>query len=470
LKDFVERYPLNSRLMKVDGHLEEQVYRAGTPDHTVPPGLYAEYLAKANFYLERAAALAEPAQAKTIRDLIRYYQTGDPKDWLQFDTDWVQENSAVDFANGFIEVYRDARGAKATSQSFVTVIDGAVDALGRKIAANAQYFEDHAPWAPQYRKQGVKPPVAKAVEAVVETGDFHVTTIGDNLPNEDAIHEKYGSKSFIFTGSSRALAHAQGDGMLYEFAASAEEIALCKKYGDEAEDLMTSLHEIIGHGSGKMNPKLTHEPAFYLKQYFSTLEEARADLMALWSVWDPKARELGLLSNPAVAKAMYYGAVRVALTQLRRNPKGDTIEEDHERDRQLIVNYIRDKTDAIATVNRDGKTYYEIRDFAKMRQGVGQLLAELMRIKAEGDYDAIKALIDRYGVHFDPALRDQVMARYRKLDIPTYWAGINPELTAPELTASLDSAGKVGKVEISYPRDFVKQQLGYSAMYAEPRP
>jgi dipeptidyl-peptidase-3 len=470
LKDFVERYPLNSRLMKVDGHLEEQVYRAGTPDHTVPPGLYAEYLAKANFYLERAAALAEPAQAKTIRDLIRYYQTGDPKDWLQFDTDWVQENSAVDFANGFIEVYRDARGAKATSQSFVTVIDSAVDALGRKIAANAQYFEDHAPWAPQYRKQGVKPPVAKAVEAVVETGDFHVTTIGDNLPNEDAIHEKYGSKSFIFTGSSRALAHAQGDGMLYEFAASAEEIALCKKYGDEAEDLMTSLHEIIGHGSGKMNPKLTHEPAFYLKQYFSTLEEARADLMALWSVWDPKARELGLLSNPAVAKAMYYGAVRVALTQLRRNPKGDTIEEDHERDRQLIVNYIRDKTDAIATVNRDGKTYYEIRDFAKMRQGVGQLLAELMRIKAEGDYDAIKALIDRYGVHFDPALRDQVMARYRKLDIPTYWAGINPELTAPELTASLDSAGKVGKVEISYPRDFVKQQLGYSAMYAEPRP
>ncbi len=461
LKSFTEHYPLNSRLVKEGGHLEEQVYRAGTPDHRVPPGLYAEYLAKANFCLARAAEFAEPAQAGlALRDLILYYQTGDPKDWLQFDIDWVQNNAPVDFANGFIEVYRDARGVKATSQSFVSVTDNAVEALMRKVADNAQYFEDHAPWALQYRKQGVKPPLARAVESVIETGDFHVTTVGDNLPNEDEIHEKYGSKSFIFTGSSRALAHAQGDGLLEEFAATPEEIALGKKYGDEADELMTALHEIIGHGSGKMNPKLTHEPGFYLKEYFSTLEEARADLMALWGVWDPKARELGLMSNPDVAKAMYYSAVRVAITQLRRIPKGDTIEEDHERDRQLIVNYIRDKTDAIAEVKRNGKTYLEIRDFAKMRQGVGQLLAELMRIKAEGDYTAIKALIDRYAVHFDPALRDQVMERYRKLDIPTYWAGINPDLTA-----HFDGAGKIVTVEISYPRDFVKQQLGYSEMY-----
>ena len=460
VKNFTEHYPLNSRLVQENGRLVEQVYRAGTPDHRVPPGLYAEYLARANTCLEKAAGFAEPGQAKALRDLILYYQTGDPKDWLQFDIDWVQNNAAVDFANGFIEVYRDARGAKATSQSFVTVLDNTVDALMRKIAANAQYFEDHAPWAPQYRKQGVQPPLAKAVETIIETGDFHITTVGDNLPNEDQIHEKYGSKSFLFIGSSRALSHAQGYGTLEEFAATPEEIALGKKYGDQAEDLMTALHEIIGHGSGKLNPKLTHDPGFYLKEYYSTLEEGRADLMALWSVWDPKSRELGLVSTPDVAKAMYYDAVRVAITQLRRIPKGDAIEEDHERDRQLIVNYIRDKTDAIAQVKRNGKTYLEIRDFAKMRQGVGQLLAELMRIKAEGDYDAIKALIDRYGVHFDPALRDEVMERYRKLDIPTYWAGINPELTA-----SLDGAGKIDKVEISYPRDFVKQQLGYSAMY-----
>jgi dipeptidyl-peptidase-3 len=460
LKGFTERYPLNSRLAKIDGRLVEQVYRAGTPDHHIPPGLYTEYLGKANSYLEKAAEVADPAQAKVIRDLIRYYQTGEPKDWIQFDIDWVHNDARVDFANGFIEVYRDARGAKGTSQSFVSVTDSRVNALMVKIADNAQYFEDRAPWKPEYKKQGVKPPLAKAVESIIETGDFHVTTVGDNLPNEDEVHEKYGSKSFLFTGSSRAISHAAGNGPLEEFAASKDEIEICKKYGDEEEDLMTGLHEIIGHGSGKLSPNLTHEPTFYLKEYFSTLEEARADLMALWNVWDPKLRELGLISNPDVARAMYYAAVRVALTQLNRIPKGDTIEEDHERDRQLIVNYIRDKTDAIGEEKRIGKTYLVIRDFQKMRQGVGQLLAELMRIKAEGDYGAIKALIDKYGVHFDPVLRDEVMARYKKLDIPTYWTGINPELTA-----TFDSKQKLSKVDISYPRDYVKQQLEYSRMY-----
>jgi dipeptidyl-peptidase III len=462
LKDFADRFPLNSRVVKMNGKLEEQVYRAGTPDHRVPPGLYAEYLGKANEFLAKAADLADPDQAKAIRDLIRYYQTGDRAAWLEFDRDWVQNNPPVDFANGFIEIYRDARGAKGSSQSFVTVNDSAMEALMRKIADNAQYFEDHAPWDPQYRKQGVKPPLAKAVDAVIETGDFHVTTVGDNLPNEDQIHEKYGSKSFIFSGSQRAINRASGFGVLEEFAATPQEIAIGRKYGYEAEDLMTALHEVIGHGSGKVSPKLTHEPASYLKEYASTLEEGRADLMALWSVWDPKARELGLVSDPDVAKEMYYSAVRVAITQLRRIPKGDSIEEDHERDRQMIVNYIRDKTDAIAEVQRNGKTYLEIRDFAKMRQGVGQLLAELMRIKAEGDYNAIKALIDKYGVHFDPALRDQVVERYKKLDIPAYWAGVNPDLTA-----TFDGAGKVSKVTISYPRDFVKQQLSYSRMFKQ---
>jgi dipeptidyl-peptidase III len=461
LTGFTEHYPLNSRLAKIDGHLVEQVYRAGTPDGKVPPGVYAEYLAKANSFLLKAVAIAEPAQARVIRDLIRFYQTGDPKDWIHFGVDWVQNNAPVDFANGFIEVYRDARGAKGTSQSFVSVTDNRVNSLMQKLAANAQYFEDRAPWKPEYKKQGVKPPLAKAVETLIETGDFHVTTVGDNLPNENEVHEKYGSKSFLFTGSSRAFANAAGHKVLEEFAASPEEISLGQKYGEEAETLMTALHEIIGHGSGKLNPKLTHDPAYYLKEYFSTLEEARADLMALWNIWDPKLKELGLISNPDVAKTMYYSAVRVALTQLQRIPQGDTIEEDHERNRQLIVNYIRDKTGAIVEEQRNGKTYLALLDFEKMRQGVGQLLAELMRIKAEGDYDAIKALIDKYGVHFDPAIRDQVVARYRKLDLPTYWAGINPDIKA-----SFDAQGKVSKVEISYRRDFVKQQLGYSSMYA----
>jgi dipeptidyl-peptidase III len=189
---------------------------------------------------------------------------------VQFGIDWVQDNPAVDFDNGFIEVYRDARGAKGSSQSFVTVTDEALASRMRKLSDNAQYFEDHAPWLAQYKMQGVKPPVAKAVEALIETGDFHVTTIGDNLPNENEVHEKYGSKSFMFTGSIHALDHATGFGPLEEFAASPEEIALGKKYGDEAGSLMTALHEVIGHGSGKLSPKLTHEPSYYLKEYFST--------------------------------------------------------------------------------------------------------------------------------------------------------------------------------------------------------
>lgn len=465
IEGFAEKYPLNSRLAKsADGKLEEQVYRVGTPDGRIKPGRYAEFLGKANYYLQQAQRVADPAQAKVIGDLIRFYQTGDPADWIQFGVAWVQNNATVDFANGFIEVYRDARGAKGTSQSFVSITDQRLTGLMAKIAGNAQYFENRAPWAPRFRKQNVQPPLAKAVETVIETGDFHVTTVGDNLPNENEIHEKYGSKSFLFTGSSRALEAAAGGKILAEFAASPEEIAICNKYGAEAGDLMTAMHEVIGHGSGKMDPKLTKDPASYLKEYYSTLEEARADLMALWNVWDPKLKAEGLISNPDVAKAMYYSAARAPLTQLRRIPNGDTIEEDHQRDRQLIVNYIAAKTGAVSWVDRRGKTYIVINDFAKMREGVGMLLAELMRIKGEGDYDAIKKLIDDYGVHFDPKIRDQVVARFQTLNLPAYWAGINPELQA-----SLDSNDQVTGVEISYPRDYVKQQLGYSAMYNEKR-
>jgi dipeptidyl-peptidase-3 len=461
LRAFQEKYPLNSRLVKLgSAKLVEEVYRAGTPDGKIKPGVYAVFLKKTNEYLERAAGVADAPQAKVIRDLIRYYQTGDPQDWIRFDVDWVQNNATVDFANGFIEVYRDARGAKGSSQSFVSITDQRVNALMEKIAANAQYFEDHAPWDAQYKKQGVKPPVAKAVETVIETGDFHVTTVGDNLPNENEVHERYGSKSFLFTGSSRALYDATGFTAVEEFASSPEEIALEKKYGKEAATLMTGLHEVIGHGSGKVSSKLTHAPAYYLKEYYSTLEEARADLMALWNAFDPKMQELGLISSPDVAKTMYNTAARVALVQLRTIPHGDTIEEDHQRDRQLIVNYIMDRTGAIERVQRDGKYYMRVKDYEQMRQGAGMLLKELMRIKAEGDYNAIKELVDKYGTRFDPAVRDQVIARYKALNLPTYWAGINAELTL--------GAGKseqAADVEINYPRDAVKQYLRYGSMY-----
>jgi dipeptidyl-peptidase-3 len=366
----------------------------------------------------------------------------------------------VDFINGFIEVYRDARAAKGTSQSFVSITDEKMNQLMLKLASNAQYFEDRAPWAQQYKKQGVQPPMAKACETVIETGDFHVSTVGDNLPNENEIREKYGSKSFLLTGSSRSLRQATGFGPLEEFAASPEETAIVKKYGEEASDLMTALHEIIGHGSGKLSPKLQGGAESHLKEYFSTLEEARADLMALWNISDPKLQQIGLVTSPEVMKAMYYNAARTVLTQLQRIPKGDTIEEDHQRNRQLIVNYIMDKTGAIQKVDRGGKTYYAVKDFPKMKEGVGMLLSELMRIKAEGDYNAIKALVDKYAVHFDPKLRDQVMTRYDKLNVPSYWCGLNADLTA-----TFDASGKITAVNVSYPRDYIKQQLSYAAMY-----
>jgi len=461
LKNYHDAHPLNSRLTKSDsGKLVEEVYRAGTPDGKVPAGMYAQYLKKAVEHLEKARAFADPGQKEAIGELIRYYRTGDPADWIRFGIAWVQNDPKVDFANGFIEVYRDARAAKGTAQSFVSVTDEKLNQAMLKLAANAQYFEDRAPWLPQYKKQGVKPPLAKAVETLIETGDFHVSTIGDNLPNENEIREKYGSKSFMLTGSSRTLRQATGNGVVEEFSASPEEIALSKKYGEEASDMMTALHEVIGHGSGKLSPRLQGGSEGYLKEYFSTLEEARADLMALWNISDPKLQQLGLVSSPEVGKAMYCNAVRTVLTQLMRNPHGDTIEEDHQRNRQLIVNYIMDKTGAIRKTERDGKTYFALKDFDQMKQGVGQLLAELMRIKAEGDYAAIKALVDQYGVHFDPKLRDQVVARYQKLNVPAYWAGINSDLI-PEF----DRAGRITAVAISYPRDYVKQQLGYAAMY-----
>jgi dipeptidyl-peptidase III len=459
LKDFAEEYPLNSRLVKKNGKLVEQTYRAGTPDGKIPPGLYANELALAIRYLKQAVPYTSDSQKVVVNDLVRYYQSGDPADWRQFNIDWVKDNSDIDFTNGFIEVYKDARGMKGASQAFVTSIDARMNKLMKGFAENAAYFEKRAPWDNQYKLEKPQPPLANAVEALIETGDFDVNTIGENLPNEAEIHDKYGSKSFIFTGSTRALNAARGDKVDQEFCNAEPELERARKYGDLAEDLFTAMHEVIGHGSGKMNPKLTQEPAVYIKEYYSTLEETRADLMALWNFFDPKLVELGAMPSYDVAKAAYDGEARAALVQLREVPTGDTIEEDHRRGTQLIVNYIRDKTGAIQPVLRDGKVYLLVTNYQKMREGVGMLLSELMRIKAEGDYEGAKSLITQYGIHFDKEWRDQVVARYAKLDLPTYWVGINPDLELHKASKS-----KPDDVTISYPRDIVKQQLRYTAI------
>jgi len=457
LEGFSERYPLNSRLVKKNGQLIEQVYRAGTPDGKIPPGLYAAELGRAIRYLRMALAYAGASQKKVLSDLIRYYQTGDPADWRQFNIDWVREDSPVDFTHGFIEVYRDARGIKGAAQAYVTVIDEKLNKLMKDLAAHAGYFEQRAPWADHYKLENPHPPLAKAVETVIETADFDVSTIGENLPNEAEIHDHYGSKSFIFTSSMRALAAATGEKVTEEFAYSAEEIERARKYRELADNLFTAMHEVLGHGSGKMNPQLTQEPASYLKEYYSTLEEARADLVAMWNFFDPKLLEIGAIPDIEVAKAAYDSEARASLVQLREVPTGDTIEEDHRRGTQLIINFICDKTGAVEPVERDGKIYMVVNDYEKMRQGVGLLLAELMRIKAEGDYDAGQALIREFGIHFNTAWRDQVVERYKKLDLPIFWTGINPDLM-PRFGAN----GKIAEVEIAYPRDVGRQQLRYA--------
>jgi dipeptidyl-peptidase-3 len=262
--------------------------------------------------------------------------------------------------------------------------------------------------------------------------------------------------------SSRGLAAATGHAVFAEFAASPEIAARDLKYGEEAGNLLTALHEVIGHGSGQLSERLKGGAEAYLKEYFSTLEEARADLMALWNIWDPKLKELGLISDQEeVAKALYDRTVMTPLMQLRSIRRGDTVEEDHQRDRQLIVNFIRARIpDAIEQFDREGKTYIRIRDYQKVRQGVGILLSELMRIKAEGDYNAIKLLIDKHAIHFDTALRDQVVARYQKLGLPTFWAGINAELSA-----RTGKGGTVESVQLSYPSSTEQQYLGYGAMF-----
>ena len=457
LMGFTEHYALNSRVTKgPDGKPVEEVYRAGTQDGKVPPGRYARELGLAIRDLQQALPHAPASQQKVINDLIRYYQTGERSDWIACGIDWVRDKSNPDFSNGFVEVYKDPRGQKGAIQGFVTLVDQKMNSMMTSFAANAGYFEQHAPWLDQYKNPNPKPPIVNATETLIESGTFAVNTIGDNLPNEDEIHEKYGSKSFIFTGSIRALNSATGEKVAHEFASSPEEVDRAEKYGDLEENLFTAMHEVIGHGSGKLSAKITKEPASYIKEYYSTLEESRADLMALWNFWDPKLKEMGVMPNDDVARAAYDAEARSALTQLHEVPTGDTIEEDHRRGTQLIVNYIRDKTGAIQPLERDGKIYLVVTDYAKMRQGVGMLLAELMRIKAEGDYDAAKELIGKYGIHFNTAWRDQVVARYKTLDLPNYWAGINPELELHR-----------GVVEISYPRDIIKQQLRYSKIAGE---
>jgi len=461
-----EKNDLNSKVVKENGKLVEKVYRTGNKHlgGTIEPGLYAADLQAAISYLEKAKEYASNAlQAENISKLIKYYQTGDLKDWREYNIGWVQETqSQVDMIHGFVEVYLDARGAKGQFEAVINFANPELTEVFQKVGNNAQYFEDRMPWAEQYKKKDVKPLKYTVINVVVETGDAGpVSAIGINLPNEQDVREQYGSKSVTLYNIVDAYDKTSGKDILKEFAFDNEEIALQEKYGNIADNMHTALHEVLGHASGKVSPNLKVDPQAALPGYYSTLEEARADLVALWHIWDPKLVEIGIIPNTMdVVKAMYNKEIRNAcLVQLQRVPKGhDQLEEDHMKNRQLIAHWLWKNADCIERIEKNGKTYFRITNYEKMRDGVGKLLAEIQRIKSEGDFNAAKALVDTYGLKIDTALRDQVLARVEKLDRAVYTGFVMPKLEPVK-----NNKGEIVDVKISYPLDFGKQMLEYSA-------
>jgi len=455
LKGFQERFPLNSRLVKKDGKLVEEVYRVG--------GRYDRYITEIVRHLEAAIPFATEPMAKALRALIAFYKSGETEDRRQYDIAWVQDKSSpVDTINGFIEVYLDARGIKGAWEGLVFYVNREKTEGIQKLAANAQWFEDHMPWDPKYRKQGVQGITANAINVVVETGDSGpITPVGINLPNDQEIREKYGSKSVSLSNVSLAYDKSTPPAFRSEFAWTPEEAERATKWGAFAGELTTDMHEVIGHASGKVSPSLKGSPQEAIKEHFSALEEARADLVALYFLPDPKLVDLGIIRQPDhadIVNAEYEGYTRNALVQLRRIREGSQIEEDHMRNRQMIVRWLMANTKAIETRTRDGKTYYSMVDAKAFREGVGRLLGEVQRIKSEGDYAAAKKLFEDHGIHFDPKLRDEVVARVDKLNLPSYSGFVMPTLeaaTAPDRSIS--------DVRISYPMDLTRQMLEYSA-------
>ena len=454
LKGFTERFALNSRLVKANGRLSEEVYRVD--------GRYSAQISEIVRHLEAAIPFATDPMANALRALIQWYRTGEDADRAKYDIAWVADkDSPVDTINGFIEVYLDPRGVKAQWEGLVFYVNQEKTAVIRKFADNAQWFEDHMPYDAKYRKPMVKGIVANAIDTVVEAGDSGpITPVGINLPNDQKVREQYGSKSVSLSNISEAYDKSTPGSMRGEFSWSPDEADRASKYGTIAGDLHTDMHEVIGHASGQQAPGFKGSPPQAIKEHFSALEEARADLVGLYFIGDPKLAELGIVpaaDQDAIARTEYEGFTRNGLVQLRRVRQGSQIEDDHMRNRQMIVRWLMANTKAIEQRTRDGKTYLVMVDAQGFRDGVGRLLAEVQRIKSEGDYAGAKKLFDSYGIHFDPAQRDEVVKRVDALKLPAYTGFVQPKLAA--VTAA---DGSITDVTISYPMDLTTQMLEYS--------
>ena len=452
---FAERYPLNSRLVKKNGEIVEEVYRVG--------GRYDLELRAVVSHLEAAIPFAPGGLAHALRALIRWYQTGEEPDREAFDIAWVQNrDSVVDTMNGFIEVYMDARGIKGAWEGLVYYVNREKTEKIDRLAANAQWFEDRLPVDPRFRKPHVQGISACAIEVVVEAGDSGpITPIGVNLPNDQRIRERYGSKSVSLSNAIEAYERSTPASFRQEFAWNDAELDRATRWGAFAGELTTEIHEVLGHGSGRMSGTVSAAPQELLKEQYSALEETRADLVALYFVADPQLIVLDLVPeehHPDIVLAAYEAFTRNALVQLRRVREGTQLEEDHMRNRQAIVNWLIAHTSAISVRRRDSRTFYVLTDVPRFREGVAQMLAEVQRIKSEGDYDAARALFEAYGVHFDGTLRDEIVARVERLKLPSYTGFVMPRLEAVS-----DAAGAIGDVTISYPCDLTTQMLEYSA-------
>lgn len=451
---------LNSRLAKDNnGNLYEEVYKSG--------GLYGKAIDQIISWLEKAVTVAEnEEQAEALRLLIEYYKTGDLKIWDDYNIAWVEATKGdIDYIQGFVEVYNDPLGYKGSYESIIQINDFEASERMKVLSDNAQWFEDNSTIMDQHKKENVVGITYKVVNVAGESGDASPSTpIGVNLPNANWIRAEHGSKSVSLGNIIDAYEQASGPGLLKEFANDQEEIERSEKYGGLADKLSTALHEVIGHASGKIEEGIG-TPKETLKNYSSTLEEGRADIVALYFIMDPKMVELGLLPNLDAAKAEYDNFISNGLLkQLRRLEPGEVIEESHMRNRQLIASWAfeRGSTDnVIEKIDRNGKTYYNINDYEKLRAIFGELLREIQRIKSQGDFDAGQALVEKYGVQVDPQIHEQVLERVKSLDIAPYSGFVNPELVPVT-----DSNGEITDIKVTYPESFVDQMLKYGKEYS----
>ena len=451
-------YGMNSRLVKEDGMLKEQVWKAD--------GMYGPAIRKIVGWLEKAETVAEnDTQRKVIRLLVEFYRTGSLKVFDEYSIEWLKDTaSQVDFVNGFIESYGDPLGLKASWESIVNFKDMEATRRTETISAHAQWFEDHSPMDARFRKERVKGVSAKVITAVMLGGDLYPSTaIGINLPNSNWIRSVHGSKSVTIGNLIEAYNKAaRGNGFREEFVAGEEEKALLDKYADLTDSLHTDLHECLGHGSGKLLPGVDPDA---LKAYGSTIEEARADLFGLYYLPDAKLVELGLTPDAEAYKAVYYSYMMNGLmTQLVRIEPGRDVEEAHMRNRQLIARWALEHGAAdkvVELVRRDGNTFVRVNDYPRLRRLFGELLAEIQRIKSEGDLEAARQLVERYGVKVDPELHKEVLARYKALNLAPYKGFVNPVYTAVR-----DGEGRITDVTVDYTEGYAGQMLRYSRDYS----